>query len=157
MTDGIRQLLIHLGALSFGALIGWYVYYINRYRKADVQFSDITTLVGVIGGGSITALFDAKGTMFGAYGIGLALGFFGYFLVLIILVYKSENFTSDWFLDGRRKDPVPPFAIPEGVRPNITAMDVEPRPNTQELAIQTAAASAAATVAALRAPPPASE
>jgi hypothetical protein len=39
-----------LGAGGFGALIGWYVYYINRYRRADVQLSDIVTLVGAIGG-----------------------------------------------------------------------------------------------------------
>ena len=37
--------LPYLGAAGFGAIIGWYVYYINRYRKGDVQFSDLTTLV----------------------------------------------------------------------------------------------------------------
>ena len=25
------------GALAFGVVIGWYVYYVNRYRKGDVQ------------------------------------------------------------------------------------------------------------------------
>ena len=28
------------GAGLFGLLIGWYVYYINRYRKGDVQLND---------------------------------------------------------------------------------------------------------------------
>jgi hypothetical protein len=151
MSDGTKQLLIHLGAFSFGVLIGWFVYYINRYRKGDVQFSDITTLVGVIAGGSVTALFTEKSTMFGAYGIGLGVGFFAYFIVLIILVTMSDNFTSDWFLDGRRKAPEPPYMIPgDLVRP---PMD-EPEPvDTRELAVQTAAASAAATVAALQAKP----
>jgi hypothetical protein len=138
-----------LGAGSFGLLIGWFVYYINRYRKGDVQFSDLTTLVGVIGGGSVTALFDTKGALFGAYGIGLAAGFFLYFLILTFLVHKSENFDSDWFLDGRRKDPVPPVGYPgDGLRP---AMDAPERQTTQDIAAQTAASAAAATVAALRA------
>jgi len=92
-----------IGAGSFGALIGWYVYYINRYRKADVQLTDLVTLIGVIGGTAVLGLFPAKSDLFGAYGIGLGIGFFGYFLVLIVLVGVSKKFTADWFLDGRRK------------------------------------------------------
>jgi hypothetical protein len=92
-----------IGAGSFGALIGWYVYYINRYRKADVQLTDLVTLIGVIGGTAVLALFPAKSDLFGAYGVGLGIGFFGYFLVLIVLVGVSKKFTADWFLDGRRK------------------------------------------------------
>jgi len=135
MRDGARDLLIHLGAFCFGLLIGWFVYYVNRYRKGDVQFSDITTLVGVIGGGAITVLFGAKGsTMFGAYGIGLAIGFFSYFNVLLILVSQSENFNWDWFLDGRRKTPEAPFGYPGGdYRPPMAPA------TTQDLAVQTAA------------------
>jgi hypothetical protein len=91
------------GAVCFGLVIGWYVYYLNRYRKGDVQLSDLVTLVGVLGGGAVLALFPTKSDLFGAYGVGLALGFFAYFVVLIILVAKSPNFSVDWFLDGRRK------------------------------------------------------
>lgn len=90
-----------LGAGGFGALIGWYVYYINRWRKDDVQLSDIVTLIGAIGGAAVLALFEAKSQLFGAYGIGLFAGFFAYFIVLIILVNQAEGFTSAWFLDGR--------------------------------------------------------
>lgn len=100
------------GAGCFGALIGWYVYYINRHRRDDVQMSDLVTLIGVIGGTAVLALFPARTDLFGAYGIGLAAGFFGYFLVLVFLVGVSRNFTADWFLDGRRKRPVDPFYIP---------------------------------------------
>ena len=91
------------GAATFGLLIGWYVYYINRYRKSDVQLGDLVTLIGVIGGGAIVALFPAKSDLFGAYGIGLGIGFFGYFAALIIRVGISHNFGVDFFLDGRRK------------------------------------------------------
>lgn len=94
-----------LGAGGFGAIIGWYVYYTNRYRKGDIQLGDIVTLVGVLGGGSILTLFPACTDLFGAYGIGLFAGFFGYFLTLIILVRISPKFGVEWFLDGRRKKP----------------------------------------------------
>jgi len=119
-----------LGAGGFGVLIGWYVYFINRYRKADVQMSDLVTLIGVIGGGAILALFPARSDLFGAYGVGLFIGFFGYFLVLVILVGISPNFTADWFLDGRRKRPEEPFYLPgEVVIPQLPSMSIEPKIN----------------------------
>lgn len=97
------------GAGGFGLVIGWFVYFVNRYRKDDVQLSDIVTLIGAIGGAAVLSLFEAKTELFGAYGIGLALGFFGYFLALLVLVRASVRrngaFTWEWFLDGRRKDP----------------------------------------------------
>lgn len=104
-----------LGAGGFGLLIGWYVYYINRHRKSDVQLSDLVTLLGVLGGSAVLALFPARTDLFGAYGIGLAVGFFLYFLVMIVLVAQSESFDADFFLDGRRKPP-PAGWLPEGTR-----------------------------------------
>jgi hypothetical protein len=96
-------LLQQLGAGGFGALIGWYVYYVNRYRTDAVQITDVATLLAAIGGGAVLALFPAKSDLFGAYGIGLFVGFFGYFLVLVALVKRSTEFGANWFLDGRRK------------------------------------------------------
>ena len=115
------------GAGCFGAIIGWYVYYINRYRKSDVQFSDLVTLLGIIGGGAILALFPAQTDLFGAYGIGLAAGFFGYFIVLTILVWISKNFNVDWFLDGRRTLPDGKVFVPQVGTPTAggSAMDVK--------------------------------
>lgn len=113
-----------IGAAAFGILIGWYVYYINRYRKADVQLSDLVTLIGIIGGGAVLALFPAGTNLFGAYGIGLAIGFFGYFIALLILVFRSKNFDNDWFLDGRRKKPTGDYYIPaEIVIPPLPPME----------------------------------
>lgn len=91
------------GAMGFGAIIGWLVYYINRYRTGDVQFSDLATVIGILGGGAIMALFPASTDLFGGYGIGLFIGFFSYFLYLNLQVRISKNFTVDWFLDGRSK------------------------------------------------------
>ncbi len=120
MTD--KQIMLW-GAVGFGLLIGWYVYYINRYRKADVQLTDLVTLIGIIGGASVTALFKTETSLFGAYGMGLAAGFFLYFLVLIFLVGISKNFNVDWFLDGRRKKVADDEFIPEYVNQTVTAMD----------------------------------
>jgi hypothetical protein len=90
-----------LGAGTFGAVVGWYVYHINRWRKDEVHLSDIVTLLGAVGGAAVLALFPAKSDLFGAYGIGLAIGFFLYFIVLLVLVKVTPGFTSAWFLDGR--------------------------------------------------------
>jgi len=97
----VATMLQKLGAGAFGAVVGWYVYYINRYRKDDVQLSDIVTLIGAVGGAAVLALFPEKTDLFGAYGIGLASGFFLYFFILVILVNKAPGFTSAWFLDSR--------------------------------------------------------
>lgn len=115
-----------LGAGAFGAIIGWYLYFVNRYRTGDVQISDITTVLGTIGGAAVLTLFDSKSDLFGAYGIGLAVGFFCYFLSLLVLVSKSDNFTNDWFLDGRRRDPEPGWSIPAEARKTAAPMAVQP-------------------------------
>lgn len=129
MNESVSASAIQLlGAGGFGTLIGWYVYYINRYRQGDVQISDLVTLVGVLGGGSILALFPARTDLFGAYGIGLFVGFFGYFLVLIVMVWRSANFDKDWFLDGRRIKPKGDYVIPGGTRTTATAMGKRPGP-----------------------------
>lgn len=90
-----------IGAGAFGAVVGWYVYHINRWRKDEVHLSDIVTLLGAVGGAAVLALFPAKSDLFGAYGIGLAIGFFLYFVVLLVLVNITPGFTAAWFLDGR--------------------------------------------------------
>jgi kumamolisin len=111
------------GAVCFGIVIGWFVYYINRYRKSDLQISDITTVVGILGTGAVTLFSNS--TVFAGFAIGLFVGFFAYFAMLIVLVARSENFDLDWFLDGRRRRPVEPYYIPDGTaiteRPAISA------------------------------------
>lgn len=119
LTTGVAAALPHLGAAGFGAIIGWYVYYVNRYRKGDVQLSDITTIVGVLGGASVAAVLQPGGALFGGFGIGLFAGFFGYYARLNKLVDSSANFDQDWFLDGRRKRPVEPFYVPDEIAQTV--------------------------------------
>jgi len=99
------------GAFWFGAVVGWFLYFTNRYRK-DVSLSDVAALLGAVGGAAITALFDrVDGTganLFLSYGAGLAFGFFAYFAILVALVLLSKDeFTLAYLIDGRRKDPAP--------------------------------------------------
>ncbi|MFI6449818.1 hypothetical protein [Kitasatospora sp. NPDC050543] len=102
---------VEFGALFFGMVVGWQAYFVNRYRS-KVAITDLAAIVGVIGGGTILTLFPEKTRLFAAYGIGLAIGFFGYFLLLLILVWRSKDadatearrWTMEWFLDGRRPE-----------------------------------------------------
>ncbi|HEX9064906.1 MAG TPA: hypothetical protein VF843_07345 [Streptosporangiaceae bacterium] len=93
------------GAGTFGALLGWYLYYINRHRSSGVRVQDLVTVIGAIGGAAILKVFPQGSDLFGAYGIGLAAGFFLYFVVLLIMVWRSPNFSVDYFIDGRFKQP----------------------------------------------------
>ena len=123
MSETASASVIQLvGAGAFGVIVGWYVYYINRYRTGNVQFSDLVTLIGIMGGGSVLAIFKAGTDLFGAYGIGLVIGFFGYFLTLLAMVQKSDNFNVDWFLDGRRKAAKPDEVIPPGTAESLRPM-----------------------------------
>lgn len=85
------------GALCFGLLIGWYAYFINRWRK-DVVIGDLATVVGAVGGAAILKLFPGGSELFGYYGVGLAIGFFGYLLLLLLMIWRSPKYTIDFFL-----------------------------------------------------------
>ena len=126
MNEADATFLQMLGAGCFGAVVGWYIYYVNRYRKDDIKLADVVTLIGAIGGAAITTLFPAKTDLFGAYGIGLAIGFFGYFLVLLVMVRISKKFAVEWFLDGRRIKPAPEETR-EGARDTVAPMEDEGR------------------------------
>jgi hypothetical protein len=114
-----------LGAACFGVVIGWFTYYVNRYRSGPVRLADLGTMIGAVGGAAVMALFPAKTKLFAAYGVGLALGFFGYFVVLLVLVAVSREFTVEWFLDGRRKKLPDEFEIPTGTAVTRRAMGTD--------------------------------
>jgi hypothetical protein len=48
---GAVSLIQLFGAGCFGVLIGWYVYYINRYRSGDVQLGDRSVAAFLLGCG----------------------------------------------------------------------------------------------------------
>ena len=95
---------VEVGALAFGTVIGWLAYSINRNRTDGVTLGDIATMIGAVGGGAILALFPEGSQAFGWYGIGLSLGFFGYFLILLLVIRANRptGWTTSYLLDGRR-------------------------------------------------------
>ena len=80
-----EAVLIGSGAFAFGIVVGWLTYFILR-RSKPTALSDLSTVVATLGGATILGLFDPKGPMFGAYAIGLAVGFFGYYFAFTKLV-----------------------------------------------------------------------
>lgn len=132
MADQATATLLQLcGAFFFGMLLGWYLYYINRYRKEEIKLNDLITLIGALGGATVLALFPAESDLFGAYGTGLAVGFFGYFAVLVICVRCSGGiFNSTWFLDGRKMVDNKTWVVPGWTKmPDGTVVpDTGPKP-----------------------------
>lgn len=82
--------MLEWGAFCFGAVVGWVTYYTMRFSQSHV-LSDIAVVIGAVGGAAVLALFPAQTPLFGAYGIGLALGFFVYVLILIVATLRSAG------------------------------------------------------------------
>ncbi len=77
------------GAICFGAVIGWITYRTLRRREGAAALSDIATVLGAVGGGAVVALFKTP-ELFAGYAIGLAVGFFGYLVVMLVLFGKKD-------------------------------------------------------------------
>jgi uncharacterized membrane protein YeaQ/YmgE (transglycosylase-associated protein family) len=81
------------GAVCFGLVVGFVTYRTLRRQGETVSLSNLAAVIGAIGGGIVTGLFDDK-TLFGYYSMGLAGGFFGY-LLLAVTVLKNVPFLGD--------------------------------------------------------------
>lgn len=88
MEHGIVNFMT-AGAFAFGVVVGWTTYFIMR-RSQPSAISDIASIIGSLGGATIlTLLGNAKEMLFAGYAIGLAVGFFAYFLVFLLIVGKA--------------------------------------------------------------------
>jgi hypothetical protein len=123
-----------VGAFLFGAVVGWFLYFNNRYRK-EVAFSDVAGLLAAIAGGAVVGFFgqgagDARAAS--AYGAGVGFGFFGYLLVLMLLIRRSsDQFTLSYLIDGRRMNPAPGWGYGEGAQQPVRSLrpgPVDPAP-----------------------------
>ena len=72
------------GPFWFGLVIGFVTYRTLRHKTSS-GVSDIAAVIGAVGGGAVLKLFPAGSMAFDHYAAGLALGFFCY-LVLSILI-----------------------------------------------------------------------
>jgi len=82
------------GSLCFGAVIGWITYYTMRKNTKPRTLSDLTVIIAALVGPGILTVFPApvagtRQTMFGYYGIGLAFGFFLYYILFLILAWAA--------------------------------------------------------------------
>ena len=104
-----------LGAIFFGGAIGWIAYRILRQSASAAALSDFFTILGVIGGAAVIALFKSD-VLFGLYSVGLVVGFFAYLAIGLILYGKQE--LLPW-----RIEQIPPTPTP-GTPANATLPDV---------------------------------
>jgi len=81
-----------VGAIAFGLVVGWVTYRTLRRKEGVSALSDISSVIAAVGGGTVVALFKS-GEFFGFYSIGLAIGFFLYLIVNMIIA-KEE--TKKW-------------------------------------------------------------
>ena len=95
--------LMYAGAFAFGAVLGWVTYFIMR-RAQPKALTDIATIVGALGGAAVINLFDPKGPLFGAYAVGLAVGFFGYYALFRKLVGQSA--LREAVVEDNRRSPL---------------------------------------------------
>lgn len=88
------------GAFAFGLVVGWITY--RTLRRTETKgISDIAAVIGAVGGGLVTKLFPEGGSLFGAYGIGLAVGFFVYLIASVLLASKTGTLAAvnEWLGD----------------------------------------------------------
>lgn len=88
------------GAFWFGLVIGWVTYRTLR-RSGTTKIGDIATVIGAVGGAAVTLPFSKGSNAFGNYCAGLAIGFFGYLVVALILAAftKKVSAVDEWLGD----------------------------------------------------------
>jgi hypothetical protein len=102
----------YAGALAFGLVIGWVTYRTLRRRSGRAKITDVATVIGAVAGAGVTAIFD-KPTLFGYYGVGLAIGFFGYLAVAMKVLGAKAVVGVDGFMgdfDRPAQAPAAPVA-----------------------------------------------
>jgi hypothetical protein len=63
-----------IGPALFGSVVGWMTH-LTFYSTRQLSVKTLGAIIGVIGGGAVTALFQDS-LLFGAYCIGLGVAFF---------------------------------------------------------------------------------
>jgi Kef-type K+ transport system membrane component KefB len=79
-----------VGAFCFGIVVGWVAY--RTLRRSSVSgLSDISTVIGIVGGAAVVALFPRATGEFGAYAVGLLIGFLSYVKIATSETYKDVD------------------------------------------------------------------
>ena len=80
------------GGFAFGLVVGWMTYGFLR-RNDRKALTDLSTVIGAIGGAVVTGLFQKETGAFDVYCGGLAVGFFGY--LIFYMMFKNRG-APDW-------------------------------------------------------------
>ncbi len=70
-------MILTIGVCCFGALIG-YITHRTLVRTKEASVGDLSTVVGAVGGGAVTAIVDPGTDLFGVYAIALLVGYVFY-------------------------------------------------------------------------------
>lgn len=88
-----------MGALCFGLVIGFVTYRSIRQGRSG-GLSDLAAVIGATGGAAVLALFPAGSVRFDYYATGLAIGFFAYLILSLIIASKKGAGADREFLGG---------------------------------------------------------
>ena|SRR5437899_1639986 len=108
-----------IGAFTFGVVIGWVTYRTLRRNSASASISDLASVIGAVGGAAVTGLFPRETGAFGAYCIGLAIGFFGYLASALVLARSTGPTAkvSEWLGNGPQPAPSTSPGLPKRAGP----------------------------------------
>jgi hypothetical protein len=88
-----------VGAVCFGLAVGFITYRTLVRTTGKAAISDLSVVIGAVGGGAVTALFSpSKSDLFGWYSIGLVAGLAVFFV--LFLKMNGRQKTAD-VMSGR--------------------------------------------------------
>lgn len=91
--------MLSSGAFWFGVVIG-YVTYRTLHHKKGTNTADIAAVIGAVGGGVVVNLFPTQDGRFDEYAYGLAIGFFVYLLLSLVLsLFVGAKLTKEMLGD----------------------------------------------------------
>lgn len=92
-----------IGACLFGTVVGWLAH--NVFQRAELlNVSWLASMIGVIGGGAVTAIFRPNSLMFGAYCIGLGFAFFLRVVIYPLSVAIAEEMKLENLKEIKRQE-----------------------------------------------------
>jgi hypothetical protein len=89
--------MLALGSFWFGIVIGFITYRTLKHKK-DAGISDIAAVISAVGGGAVLALFPVDSGRFDSYAIGLAIGFFAYLTLSLVITWRIGESAAKTFL-----------------------------------------------------------
>jgi uncharacterized membrane protein YeaQ/YmgE (transglycosylase-associated protein family) len=110
----ISSPLEYIGALCFGLVVGYVTYRVLVRTTDRSAITDLTAVLGAVGGGAVTGLFDPQTELFAMYAIGLAVGMAVYGAIYYVLNGKEATAKV---LAGREVTTPPPPPVPSSERP----------------------------------------